>query len=125
MSVDANEQAVRRHIDLSWNQADFDALGEVWSLEAVVHLWDGNDLRGLDELKEHLRHAVLAWTERHCEIEALVGEGNLVANRWSFRALDPTGARWVMSGMDFYRFEDGRIVEEWIALGNAAVEASS
>lgn len=62
MSVEANEGAVRRHIDLSWNQAEFDALAEVWSLDAVV------------------RTAVLAWTDRHCEIEALVGEGNLDAN---------------------------------------------
>jgi hypothetical protein len=30
-----------------------------------------------------------------------------------------------MSGMDFYRFEAGRIVEEWIALGNAAAETTS
>lgn len=125
MMVEANQNAVRRHIDLSWNQAAFDALSEVWSPDAVVHLWDGNDLHGLDALTEHLRGAVLAWTERHCEIEALVGEGDLVANRWSFRGSDPTGARWVMSGMDFYRFEDGRIVEEWIALGNAAPEGPS
>ena len=122
MSVEANEEAVRKHIDMSWNKAEFDSLAEVWSLDAVVHLWDGNDLNGLGALKEHLRSAVLAWTERHCQIEALVGEGNLVANRWSFRASDPTGGRWVMSGMDFYRFEAGRIVEEGIALGNAAAE---
>jgi predicted ester cyclase len=125
MSVEANEEAVRTHIDLSWNRAEFDALAEVWSLDAVVHLWDGNDLNGLDALKEHLRIAVLAWSERHCEIEALVGQGNLVANRWSFRASDPTGARWVTSGMDFYRFEARRIVEEWIALGNATIETTS
>ena len=125
MSVEANEQAVRRHIDLSWNQANFDALAEVWSLDAVVHLWDGNDLHGLDALKEHLRSAVLAWTDRRCDVEALVGEGDLVANRWSFRGADANGGTWIMAGMDFYRFEDGRIVEEWIALGNAAPEAVS
>ena len=125
MSVEANEDAVRRHIDLSWNRAEFDALAEVWSPDAVVHLWDGNDLNGLDALKEHLRAAVLAWSDRHCECEAVVGKGDLVANRWTFRGSDATGSRWGMSGMDFYRFEAGQIVEEWIALGNAAVESSS
>ena len=125
MSVEANEEAVRKHIDLSWNKAEFGALAEVWSLGAVVHLWDGNDLRRPGRAQGAPSHCRAGWTERHCEIEALVGEGDLVANRWSFRASDPTGGRWVMSGMDFYRFEAGRIVEEWIALGNAAAETTS
>ena len=120
MSTDANKDLVRRHIDLSWNQADFDALDEVWDVNALVHLWDGRTLAGLDALRDHLRAAVLAWSDRLCEIEALVGDGDLVANRWRFRGAAASGERWTMSGMDFYRISAGKIVEEWIALGNAA-----
>lgn len=117
---DTGKDLVRRHIDLSWNKADFDALDAVWSDEAVVHLWDGRTLTGLQELKEHLRASVLAWTDRLCEIEELVAEGDFIANRWSFRGADPTGDRWTMSGMDFYRVSDGKLFEEWIALGTPA-----
>jgi predicted ester cyclase len=117
MSIDSNKQLVRRHIDLAWNEAAFERLGEVWSPIAVVHLANNQNVVGLDALKEHLRHVVLPWSERVCSIEQLVGEGDLVANRWSFRAVGPTGDRLSMAGMDFYRIEGGRLAEEWIALG--------
>jgi predicted ester cyclase len=122
MSCEANKDQVRRHIDLSWNKAEFDRLDEVWSPNAVVHLWDGTSLAGLDALKQHLRGAVLSWTDRQCDIEQLAAEGDIVANRWIFRAALPSGERWTMKGMDFYRFAEGKIVEEWIALGNAAAD---
>ncbi|MEY2470195.1 MAG: hypothetical protein QOF21_2893 [Actinomycetota bacterium] len=121
-STETHKEMVRRHIDLSWNQADFGALDQVWSADAVVHLWDGRSLIGLPALQQHLHDAVLAWTDRECVVESLAAEGDLVANRWTFRAADPTGTRWVTEGMDFYRFHNGRIVEEWIALGNAVTE---
>ena len=118
MSVEANEEAVRKHIDLSWNKAEFGALAEVVARRGGPPLGRERSERP-GRAQGAPSHCRAGWTERHCEIEALVGEGDLVANRWSFRASDPTGGRWVMSGMDFYRFEAGRIVEEWIALGNA------
>jgi predicted ester cyclase len=79
-------------------------------------------LTGLEALKEHRRASVLAWADRRCEIEELAAEGAIVANRWTFRAALPSGERWTATGMDFYRFDDGKIVEEWIALGNAAAD---
>jgi predicted ester cyclase len=60
---------------------------------------------------------VLVWDERVCRIEDLVAERDLVANRWSFRAVGPGGMPLSMSGMDFYRVAGGKLVEEWIALG--------
>jgi hypothetical protein len=117
MSTDSNKDLVRRHIDLSWNDADFDALDEVWAVSCVVHLANGRDVTGLESLKEHLRGVVLPWTDRVCRIEDLVGEDDRVANRWSFEAVGPSGNRLSMTGMDFYRVADGELVEEWIALG--------
>ena len=38
---EANKDLVRRHIDLSWNDADFDGLDDVWAPDAIVHLYDG------------------------------------------------------------------------------------
>lgn len=112
----ANKELVRQHIDLSWNEADLDGLDRVWAADAVVHLYDGQILHGLHALKEHLRSVVLVWDERLCEIQELVAEGDTVANRWTFRGT-AGGQRVTIVGMDFYRVADGRIVEEWIALG--------
>jgi ketosteroid isomerase-like protein len=117
VSIDSNKALVQRHIDLAWNEADFVALSEVWASDCVVHLANGRDVVGLDALTDHLRDAVLVWNDRDCRVEELVGEGDLVANRWSFRAVGPTGDPLSMTGMDFYRIADGRLAEEWIALG--------
>jgi predicted ester cyclase len=117
MSVDSNKDLVRRHIDLAWNDASFDALDEVWAPQCVVHLANGRDVIGLDSLKEHLHGVVLPWSDRICRIEDLVGEDDRVANRWSFEAVGSSGDRLSMSGMDFYRIAGGKLVEEWIALG--------
>jgi ketosteroid isomerase-like protein len=114
--AEANKELVRRHIDLSWNAADFDALDQVWASDAVIHLYDGQTLLGLEALKEHLRSVVLIFDDRRCEIEALLSQGDTVANRWTFQAT--AGGEYVTTcGMDFYRMSDGLIVEEWIALG--------
>ena len=113
----ANKQLVRRHIDLSWNDADFEALDQVWAPDCVVHLPTGQTIAGLGALQDHLRSAVLYWSDRRCEIEALVSEGDTVANRWTFRGT-AGGETVTIAGMDFYRMSDGLIVEEWIALGS-------
>jgi hypothetical protein len=117
MSLDANKELVRKHIDFAWNDASFDALGEVWADTCVVHLANGRDVVGLDALKDHLREVVLPWSDRVCRVEELVAERELVANRWSFHAAGATGDRIHMTGMDFYRADGGKLIEEWIALG--------
>jgi ketosteroid isomerase-like protein len=122
VSINSNKALVQRHIDLAWNAADFEALAEIWAQDCVVHLANGRDVVGLDALKSHLRDAVLVWDDRDCRVEQLVGEGDLVANRWSFRAAGPSGDPLSMTGMDFYRIADGKLVEEWIALGIPVAE---
>jgi len=117
MSIESNKDLVRRPVDLSWNDARFDALDDVWAAGCVVHLANGRDVIGLASLKEHLRDVVLPWSDRNCRIEDLVGEDDRVANRWSFEAVGPSGDRLTMSGMDFYRVAGGKLAEEWIALG--------
>ena len=117
VSADSNKALVRRHIELAWNEADFDALSEVWAPDCVVHLANGRDVIGLDALIEQLRGAVLVWDDRDCRVEELVSERDLVANRWSFHAVGPSGDPLSMTGMDFYRIDGGKLAEEWIALG--------
>ena len=59
------------------------------------------------------------------ELEGLVAEGDLVAVRWRFTGthrgplptpvgtVEPSGRRVQMTGMDFVRIRDGRMVERW------------
>ncbi|HEX2092698.1 MAG TPA: ester cyclase, partial [Longimicrobiaceae bacterium] len=56
------------------------------------------------------------------EEEAVVAEGDLVASRWTvsgthtgpFAGLPPSGNRFSITGMSFYRVVDGKIVEGWV-----------
>ena len=54
-------------------------------------------------------------------VEHLIGEGDLVAVRWRARGTNSVaaagmpgkGAKMEVEGMTIFRFERGRIVEEW------------
>ena len=54
-------------------------------------------------------------------IDSIVSEGSLVAARWSgwvtnlgpFHGTPPTGRQIIVSGINFYRIEDGKVAEEW------------
>lgn len=122
MAGEDNKRLVERHLDLSWNMGDFDALDEVWESNAVVHLAAGLTIEGLAALKEHLRVQVGAYSDRRLTIDNIVGEKDTVAARWSFHGVhtgealgvSPTNRRVTITGMDFYRAADGKLVEEWI-----------
>ena len=62
-----------------------------------------------------------AYRRRTKEIEALIAEGDTVAARveftatqaGSFRGFPPANQRVTFSGMDVFRFKDGKIAERW------------
>ena len=113
---------VERHLDLSWNQGDVDALDEVWAQDAVVRLSPGLVLDGLDALKDHLRRSVAGYGERKLTVEDVVATDDTVAVRWTFEGLHAgevlgvpaTGRVLRVTGMDFYRVAGGKLSEEWI-----------
>jgi len=121
MSIQANKDLVRSHLDLSWNKREIEALDEVWATGAVLHLPGGQDLRGSGVIKQYLKSAVGAYTGRDLVIDGIVGEGDTVATRWTFRGVQvgetlgvpPSNQQTTITGMDFYRVSDGKIVEEW------------
>jgi len=121
LSVESNKLLVRRHLDLSWNKGDIDGLDEVWAPDAVLHLPVGATLKGSEAIKQYLRSAVDVYADRELVIDDLVGEGDSVSARWTFRGVQvgetlgvaPTNRIVTMTGMDFYRVSSGKLVEEW------------
>lgn len=125
MSVDTNKETVRR-----------------WFTEAVRGGTDAQTLTAATKRTlapnfvdhdgpdpEHSREALLrvlpgllrAFPDLHFTIEQLIGEGNLVAIRLRGQATHsgevmgkvPTGEQITWTENEFYRFEDGLIVESW------------
>jgi steroid delta-isomerase-like uncharacterized protein len=76
---------------------------------------------GAEGVRAKIQGLRAAFPDLHFTLEELVGEGATVAARYhwegthrgSFLGIAPTGRRLLVRGMDFYRFEGGRIVEHW------------
>lgn len=122
-SVD-NKEAVRRHLDLSWNKREIAGLDEVWAIDAILHLPGGTVIRGSASIKQYLDASVGAYSGRKLVIEEIIGDGETVATRWTFTGVhvgqtlgvEPTNNRVTITGMDFYHMHEGKIIEEWIEI---------
>src|SRR5215218_3482938 len=68
----------------------------------------GPDTEGIALLGEAVDRFRGTFPDLHIEFDQLVGEGDLVAARWT-----ATGAAVRWSGTDVYRLSEGRIVEWW------------
>lgn len=76
---------------------------------------------GPEGIKDKLKGIRSAFPDIRFFLEATESEGNPVAVRYhweatnsgSFMGVPPTGEWVTVRGMDFYRFENGRIAEHW------------
>lgn len=63
----------------------------------------------------------IAFPDARWHVDLLVAEGDLVAARWTatgtftgpWGQAAPTGKRATFSGVNFFRFQDGKVVELW------------
>ncbi len=84
-----------------------------------------------DDVIAHAQHLHATFADLSVVLDAIVAEGNRVAVRatWRgthigpFRGLAPTGKRFSVSGMVFWRIRDGRIAERWAQVDFAALAA--
>ena len=114
MSVEENKAVAKRWNEEILNERTFEALGEVLAENYVHHnpsdsSWSP-DAQGLESTKEALEQ----WWAEHPEpgrisVDDIIGEGDKVAARLtSYREGKPVGHTIV-----FYRFSDGKIVDDW------------
>lgn len=123
MNVEANKALVRRFYEEVWARGNVAFAVEVFTDDYVRH-----DLRptkappgaaGQALIAEQFRHAFpdLEW-----RVDLLLGEGDLVAARWTASGthsgawgdVAPTGRRATFSGVNIFRFGDeGKVVEIW------------
>jgi len=130
--VDANarKDAVRRFVDLAWNQGRLDEARATMAERFVNHTaLDPNETR--DATLERIQAMRVAFPDVRMSIEDLVAEGDRVAARFRlegthegpFRGLAPTGRRVSVVGMAIDRFEGGERVEGWALLDVAGLMA--
>jgi len=122
MSVERNESLVKRFYGEVWNRGNVGVTSEVFAEDYVRH-----DLRpttaepgpaGQARIATDFR---TAFPDLRMELDLILGEGDLVAARWTAEGTNtgswggrlPTGRRARFSGVNIFRFEDGKVAELW------------
>jgi predicted ester cyclase len=117
MLSDANKQLVRRLYDDYLNPGRLDRLGEIVS----------PDFRGAGPQRGPAAFGIIdalraAFPDLRYTVEDLVGDGDRVAVRWSwrgthtgaFRGFAPTGKQVVNSGFAIFEVTDGKLARGWV-----------
>jgi steroid delta-isomerase-like uncharacterized protein len=122
MNVEENEALVRRFYDEVWNKGNVEVASEVFAEDYVRH--DLRPTQALPGPEGQMRIAAefrTAFPDLRMELDLILGEGDLVAARWTTRGTNtgPWGARpatgmpATFSGVNIFRFRDGKVVELW------------
>lgn len=124
----AENKAVAARVLLEkMGQGRFDIIGEIYGPGFVAHGF-GRDY-SLAEDDQSGRMLRAAFPDLRVAVDRVVAEGDMVAVHWSSTGTNSvkvgpfpgTGKTVGLDGMSFFRFADGKIVEEWSTYDNLAM----
>ncbi len=109
------------------NTVNLDLLNDVYAEDVVVHdpSYPGN-LIGLDALKEYYSNNHKAFADFHMTIDEMIVKGDKTVVVWTLSGtnvgplhtpsgdMPATGNKVQFSGVAIDRFDEGKIVEEWV-----------
>jgi len=120
MSAKDNKAMVRRVVEEAINKGNLSVLDEIMDDSYVYHV-PGSEVRGPDGFKLYATMMRAALPDLKMTIDAMVGEGDLVASRFTIQGthhgelmgVAPTGKKVTITEAVFVRFENGKEVEAW------------
>jgi len=121
MSTEQNKMVIRRLLEEVFNQGKLETADE---LVAPTYLLQGKPTPpppGPESMKQSTAAWRRAFPNVHCTVDDILAEGDRVAYRWTIRGTHQggfmgatsAGQQVTLSGMTFFRFADGQIVETW------------
>ena len=122
--TDANKAILRRYLD-AYNRAAYDEL-DAFVTPGYLHHSGGASL-SLEQFKRGAAWLRAGMPDFASEAVELIAEGDRVAARWVGRGTHavsmfgepPTNGPVTLYGITVYRFEAGRIAEDWEAMDEA------
>jgi steroid delta-isomerase-like uncharacterized protein len=122
MGVEENKALVRRFYDQVWNKGNVAVTSDVFAEDYVRH-----DLRASSAEPGPSGQARIAadfraaFPDLRMEVDLILGEGDLVAARWTTEGTNigawaerpPTGRPARFSGVNIFRIREGKVVELW------------
>ena len=119
-----NAKVLRRMFDEVWNQGRLDVIDELYLEDFVAHYppifpsWG----QGREGVKEFIRMARTAFPDYSEEVHEFVEAGDRITARYRVSGTNtgpgplagqPTGKRFEVEEITVFRFEDGKLAEQW------------
>jgi predicted ester cyclase len=121
MSVELNKTIARRLVEESFNTGNLDLLDELVDPGYIDHAPFPEQAPGREGMKQ--AHAIFyaGFPDVQQEITDLIAEGDKVVVRWicrgthsgEFADVPPTGNFVTVTGIDIFRFAEGKVMECW------------
>lgn len=122
MSTESNKELVRRFYDEVWNKGNVDFSYEVFAEGYARHdLRPGNPVGGPGGQKQIASDFRAAFPDVRQQVDLIIAEGDFVVARWTMQGthsgewggVAPTGKPVHISGVNIFRFQNGKVVEIW------------
>ena len=122
MTTEQNKATVHRFYEEVWNKGNVDFSYEVFADDYVRHdLRPTKALPGPEGQRKIAADFRAAFPDLEWTVDLILGEGDLVVGRWTARgtntgpwgSVEPTGKTARFSGVNIFRFANGKVVEIW------------
>ncbi len=126
------ESALRRYFHEVLDQGKVDAIDDIFHPQCVMHR-PGGTVAGIDAARAVAAHRMETFSEFKTEIRDVFGSGDrwvarlthhgLGAGMWRSRlgSYDITGKPVTWNAIAIFRFEAGKIIEEWVTRDEMAM----
>jgi steroid delta-isomerase-like uncharacterized protein len=123
MSTESNKALIRRGFEEGINHRKLDTFADVVAPSYVNHNMP-IPTRGPEGFRQVIGAFLEAFPDMRIQVDQVIGEADTVATRGSFRGthkgafmgIPATGKPVEVAYIDFWRFEGGKAVENWVQM---------
>ena len=119
-----NKELARRFMEEAWGQGNQDVVDELLAENFVLQNPPQDVAPTKDGYRDWIAMTAAVFSVVETRIEDMIVEGDKVVTRWTYistltgeyMGAQPSDNQITMTGMSIDRFENGKIVEEWIEM---------
>jgi steroid delta-isomerase-like uncharacterized protein len=120
---DINKAKVRWFVENVKNHRKYEQMGDIFRADYQEHNPTVSSFGGgIEGYKKFLTHLFTAFPEDSVSIDEIVSEGDMVVYRGTesgthkaeFLGIPATGKSATWTEIQFFRFQDGKVVEHWV-----------